>query len=354
MHLLPGATPAGVAAVRMLVGALGFAVLSGRGPLRWAGIVRRGPRSWLLVTIVASVLTQWTFLVGMAWAGVATGAVLHMGLCPVFTAAVERLSGKRCLTWSWVVATGSAVAGCAALVLDAGRAGGAGGAQDARWWIGVSAAVFSSLAYALFTVAGSRVIEAGHPAGTVMSLVFAGTAVGLAPVLLVAPITWVATGRGVLAALFFGLVATTLAYHLFGVGLRHLPASAVSTLVLAEPVTASVVAVVVLGERIGPLGIAGLVAVAVSLGMVVRGPRPRPVRLSTRQAEMIAGLLTSAGRYDARPAVEDVAAFLGATARAAARTPDHGGLDPEHLWWRVEAWAAALDHENCKERLAKT
>lgn len=421
MRTLPdGTAPIGVAAVRMLVGALGFTVLSGRAPLQWGAVVRRGPRAWLLAAVVASALTQWTFLLGMAWAGVAIGAVLHMGLCPVFAALLERATGTRGLTRHWFAVTAVAVLGCTALVADGAsdpgspHGGPAAVAAAPHLWAGVAAAVFSSFVYALFTVACSRIIEAGNPAPAVMSLVFAGTAVGLSPVLVLTPVDWVLTGHGAVVAVFIGLVATTGAYHLFGFGLRHLPPSAVATLVLAEPATAAVVAVAVLGERIGVLGAAGLTTVGLALAAAVRGPRPAPepvrcaepfpweaepearparvpsgralsgqdpsgreplpwvgrlpragsgprhgarprprprsrpataprpraVRLSAHQAELLARLLATAHRHDLRPAVEDVAAFLGATARVAVRSGDGESLDD--LWARIEVWAADL------------
>ncbi len=46
--------------------------------------------------------------------------------------------------------------------------------------------------------------------------------------------------------LWLGLVATALAYTLYSFGLTHIKASNASTLVLAEPVTATILSVTVL------------------------------------------------------------------------------------------------------------
>jgi DME family drug/metabolite transporter len=70
-------------------------------------------------------------------------------------------------------------------------------------------------------------------------------------------------------ALWLGLATTTVAYVLFGRGLRHLPAGPVTTLVLAEPVVATVLGVVVLGETLTVLGWIG--AALVLAGLVLQG-----------------------------------------------------------------------------------
>jgi DME family drug/metabolite transporter len=70
-------------------------------------------------------------------------------------------------------------------------------------------------------------------------------------------------------ALWLGLATTTLAYVLFGRGLHHLPAGPVTTLVLAEPVVATFLGVVVLGESLAPLGWVG--AALVLAGLALQG-----------------------------------------------------------------------------------
>jgi DME family drug/metabolite transporter len=99
----------------------------------------------------------------------------------------------------------------------------------------------------------------------------------LVPVLLTQPLAWLGSGSGLAMALWLGLATTTAAYVLFGRGLRHLPAGPVTTLVLAEPVVATVLGVLVLGEHLAPLGWigAGLVVAGLALQGVVSTRSPR-------------------------------------------------------------------------------
>ena len=68
--------------------------------------------------------------------------------------------------------------------------------------------------------------------------------------------------------LWLGLATTTLAYVLFGVGLRSLQPGHIATLNLAEPVFATLLGVFVLGEVLGGLGVLGCLLVIVGLGLL--------------------------------------------------------------------------------------
>ena len=71
--------------------------------------------------------------------------------------------------------------------------------------------------------------------------------------------------------LWLGVVATALAYVLFQRGIAGLPASSVATMSLAEPVTATGIGVLVLGERLSGLSLLGVAAVVLGLLLVTAG-----------------------------------------------------------------------------------
>ena len=68
--------------------------------------------------------------------------------------------------------------------------------------------------------------------------------------------------------LWLGLVATGLSYVLFQRGIAGLPASTVATMSLAEPVTATLLGFVVLGERLSGLSVLGVVVVVLGLLLI--------------------------------------------------------------------------------------
>jgi O-acetylserine/cysteine efflux transporter len=71
------------------------------------------------------------------------------------------------------------------------------------------------------------------------------------------------------SALYLGLVATTLAYALWGALLRRHPAATVAPFALLVPLVGAVAAAVVFGERFGPLRLAGMVVVLLGLAVIL-------------------------------------------------------------------------------------
>jgi len=125
----------------------------------------------------------------------------------------------------------------------------------------------AAVGYASYTVAAKQLMHKGAASSEAMAAAFGLGAVVLLPVLLVAGVGWLTTPAGLGVALWLGLATTTLAYVLFGRGLRLLPAGPVATLVLAEPLVATMLGVGLLGERLGPGGWIGALLVALGLGL---------------------------------------------------------------------------------------
>lgn len=256
-----GTTPLGVGAARLVIGGAGLVVVlprvggSRRGALRLLGT------RWGLLAGVMTAAYQVCFFAGVARAGVALGTLVTIGSGPILTGLLSWVLLRERPTRSFLLATGLAVAGLALLTLDGAERSGV----DTS---GLLLALLSGLGYALYTIAARRLIVTGAPSAEVMAAAFGLGGVLLLPVLLTQPLGWLATASGVAMALWLGLATTTVAYVLFGRGLRHLPAGPVTTLVLAEPVVATVLGVVVLGERLGPAGWAG--ALLVGVGVVVQ------------------------------------------------------------------------------------
>lgn len=133
---------------------------------------------------------------------------------------------------------------------------------------GVSAdpvGVLASLAAVAVSALGFILVKTWRPpvelaTFTAWQLVFGGLL--LVPVALVVEGTPPhLDGRAVGGFAFLGLLGTVAAYAAWFAGLRRLPAAAVSLVGLLNPVTGTVVGVVLAGEPFGPVRLAGLVLV---------------------------------------------------------------------------------------------
>lgn len=78
-----------------------------------------------------------------------------------------------------------------------------------------------------------------------------------------------ASWRGIGAAIYLGLVATVLAYAIWGFLLRRYPAATVAPFALLVPFVAAGSSAVVLGEAFGPRRLAGMAAVLSGLAIIV-------------------------------------------------------------------------------------
>jgi drug/metabolite transporter, DME family len=119
---------------------------------------------------------------------------------------------------------------------------------------------------------------------TVMATSFSLGAVLLAPLLLLGDLSWLGTSGGVAMALFLGAVPTALAYVLFARGLRHLTPGETATLTLAEPLTATGLGILALGERPGAVAAIGAALVLAGLLTLAAPERRTTPRLAAAPA----------------------------------------------------------------------
>lgn len=276
----PGGTdPVSVGALRIAVGALALGLLAARSvPRRTPGTDQRllgaGPGrlpagAVLLLGGLCVATYQACFFLGVDRAGVAVGTVVALGVAPLATGALGLLLGER-LTRRWSAATAGAVVGIILLVLGAGSSGA--GVDP----LGVAGAVGAGLSYAGYTVAARTLLLRGAHGVAVMAGTFGVGALVMLPALAGADLGWVLTAHGALMVAWLGLVATALSYVLFQHSLAGLPSSTVATLSLAEPVTATLLGVLVLGEVLAHLSAVGVAVVVLSLAaMALPGRRSR-------------------------------------------------------------------------------
>jgi drug/metabolite transporter, DME family len=251
-----GLSPLAVAALRLGVGGgliLACLLVTGRPlPRSRAAWLRIGATGMLAATFQASYFTAVTLT------SVSLATLITIGAAPV----IVLLARFRAATRNQVVGTALALLGLGMLI-GLPTAGQASGAMLA----GSACAVLAAAGFAVMTLLGARPV-AGLDDVTTTGLGF--TVGGL----LLASIVTATSGwsfvfdlRSVALLLALAIIPTALAYSCYFRGLRTTSASTGSVLALLEPLTGTVLAVLLLGER---LGATGLIAGAVlTLAMVL-------------------------------------------------------------------------------------
>ncbi|MHA6693479.1 EamA family transporter [Homoserinimonas sp. A520] len=230
---------------------------------------RAAAPTWLLIAFGAAgvVAYQPAFFLGTSLNGVAVGTIVALGSAPILTGALEWAVTRVFPGIVWLVATLVATVGVVLLT-------GIGGA-DAISVEGLAASLAAGASYAVYALASKRLLVRGWTPTAAMGSVFGWAAAASVPLLLVTDLRWLATGSGIGMALWLGLVTTTLAYLLFARGLIGLSAATVSTLTLAEPLTATLLGILVLNEQLSGNAVIGIIVLALGLVLLVL-PRRAP------------------------------------------------------------------------------
>ncbi|WP_307852485.1 EamA family transporter [Glaciihabitans sp. dw_435] len=238
----------------------------------------RSALPWLLLGAVGVVVYPLAFYSGMSLAGVAVGNVVALGSGPVFAALFEFLWERQRLSVRGTVSMAIAVLGVVILGLVGHPQGGVGGGNVGA---GVVLGLCAGMAYALYTYCSGRVIRLGHSGSAAMGATFGIGAIGLTPVLIVTGAPILGSASNIAIAAYLAIGPMFIAYVLFGRGLGTLRSSAVTTITLLEPLVATLLAVVVVGERLTVLGWIAILVIFGGISVLVTArPSAKP---SSRQ-----------------------------------------------------------------------
>ena len=213
-----------------------------------------------MIAAAAVATYQLSFFAAVADTGVAVGTIVALGSAPALAGGIEWAITRKPPAKAWAMATALASAGVAMLALA--------GADASISLPGVGLALCAGASYAGVHAGGQadaqrRPLARDRDGRRVRARRGPARARprrgGRGP----------RTPEGAALIVFLGIVPTALAYLLFARGLKRLSAAETATLTLAEPLTAALLGVIVLSERMsapaalgGALILAGLLVLA--------------------------------------------------------------------------------------------
>jgi DME family drug/metabolite transporter len=197
--------------------------------------------------------------------GIALTALIAICSAPLAIAVLARVALGERLSTRTIIALAVGVTGTALLIV------GPRGVADVgpRFAAGVALALAAGIAYAVYVVIAKAGV-ARTPPLPLATMTFLAGAVWLSPVLFWAetPARQLAMGWPLLV--YLGVVTTGLAYAAYTTGLTTVSAAAAGIVSLLEPLTATILGVVLFDERLGGLGIVGAVLLGSALILLVR------------------------------------------------------------------------------------
>lgn len=258
---LPSGVPAlFVGAAKLAFGALGVAIILALK--RHGSIISRGlhlPMVTLALAAMALAITQTSIYLGIRTAGVTVATMIFIGTPPLFSGIFAQFIKRERQSLSWLISSLVIASGCTFMALS----GDAEVDGNRLLWGSLMAAV----AGASWTFVGTLLRNLQRHAGPLESsfIVMGSAALILLPIAATQGLSWVVEPRVFIISVALGLISTAIPYWLFTTGARKIPVSHAFLYGLTEPITASFLGLVVLGERLSTSGTIGYVQVAVGL-----------------------------------------------------------------------------------------
>ena len=250
------ASPLSLGAARLIVASVALVILLPAFGQQRRGLIRMWRGRPMIIAALATACFQVSFFAGVRQAGVALGTLIVIGSVPIFTGLLSWAFLRQRPTLGWLAATAVCLVGLA-LLFSQGMAAGSP--------LGVVLCLFTGLGIATYAVAARTMLDTGMHPVRLMAGTFSLGAVIMLPIIALQPLGWLTQPHGIALALYLGLATMVLANWLQLQGLKVIGPAPTMTLNLAEPMIAAVLGVVVLGERLSPLGVAGLVLVMAGL-----------------------------------------------------------------------------------------
>ena len=248
------AHPIAIGAARLAVGGLFLLLVTLLlGKLNLTG----WPIGLTLLAAFCMACYQPLFFSAVHQTGVAVGTVIAIGSAPILSGLLETVFFRRRPGYIWWGATLLSIMGCMLLFLT--------GDTIVIKPMGILLALGAGLSFAGYTLLSGQIIQGKSSLETV-AVIFGIGGAFLMPFLFLFDMHWILQPSGLTVSMHLGIVATAAAYFLFSKGLQQMPASSAVSLSLAEPFTAAVLGVVLVGEE---LNLLSWVGIAIQLGGII-------------------------------------------------------------------------------------
>lgn len=258
----PELSPLAIGAVAMGVGGLL------QGGVAFSSILRQRRqivRRWhcLLVGALAVAVYPLAFYTSMHCAGVAVGTVISMGSAPLLSALIENRLDRLSLTRRWAFGASLGVSGMILLSLTESNVSHVVSREQTI--VGVLLGIIAGLTYALYSWSAHRMMQQEISPCAAMGATFSAGGILLLPVLLMTGTPLLHSWMNISVGIYMALGPMFIGYICYGAGLARIRASTATTITLLEPVVATMLAIVLVGEHLPLIGWLGIGLIVICL-----------------------------------------------------------------------------------------
>ena len=208
------------------------------------------------------------FILAFQLTGVGVAAVVSIGVAPIFVGLIAWIALKQPPGKQWAIGTLIAVTGVVALNWPSG--------DNTVNVLGIGFALAAAFGYSM-QATGMGMISRHHTPFQCVAPMFTIGTLFQAPLSYGKDFSFLQDPVLLLGALYGGIVTVALAYAFFIYCIARIGAATAVTVGLMEPLTASILGVVLLGETVSAIGIVGSVLILTGLVVVSRPPKETAV-----------------------------------------------------------------------------
>mgnify|MGYP006190121469 FL=1 len=269
---IPDVSPLAVGAFSMGVGGV-LLVLNAKNNLLSDRQKLLSKPSLLFIGSLCVAIYPLAFYSSMRLAGVAIGTVISIASAPFFTVVMERLISNKRVTSRWVVSFIFGVVGVILLTLGKTQYLDIN-AQATNRILGILLGLVAGLTYATYSWTARQMIENGVNSKSAMASMFGLSAILLLPSLLLTGGNLFLDAKHISVALYLAIAPMFFGYLLFGQALREIEASKATLITLLEPIVATILAIIIIGETFSPIGWLGMSLMIICLLLqVIKTPK---------------------------------------------------------------------------------
>lgn len=266
----PGLSPLAIGAAAMGGGGLLQAILASKSIFNHLNRIN-AHLIILIIGVISVFIYPLAFYSSMHLAGITIGTVVSIGTAPLFTALLERIFDRKLLSMTWFVSFIFGVTGVILLSIGESHTDVAPTISTVDGQLfGIFLGTVAGLSYALYSWCAKKLIDQGIEAKASMGLIFGFAALLLLPTLLFTGENLFEENINIYVVSYMMLIPMFLGYVLFGFGLKTVPASKAITLTLFEPLVAAVFAIMLVGEKLAPIGWLGMLLISICLVLLTK------------------------------------------------------------------------------------
>ena len=222
-------------------------------------------RRFLIVGAFAVAIYPLAFYSSMRLSGVTIGTVVSIGSAPILSAIIEYFSRDFQLNKQW--ATG-ALLGIIGMVMLTFSDNASTTIQNTHVYFGILLGLVAGFTYALYSWSARQLMLKGINTKAAMGATFGCGGLLLIPVMLITGSVFFTSWTNIAVGFYMALIPMFLGYLCYGFGLSRISASMATTITLLEPVVATILAMLIVGEYLSIIGWIGMLLIFICLIMV--------------------------------------------------------------------------------------